>query len=285
MKMKKIYRLCIIACFTILMSCTNIVQQPGDNQIQQVQRISIVTHEDAPCIEDFVKPGQYANYTNYFKSADAVIGFSSSKASPLDAPLKRYCFKSVDSDHIMSKQMVKVNGLDFTQLEQTKSSGIDNSFFGTKLSFSFLNNGTKSDLSEPVDVNLYSPQEIVILKPEIKKEDELLPLCYYDGFKIVWNSDPNNKNGVIFVVEWVGEKIIGKDVPDTYIRRTCVFEDNGQAVLNPSIFEGIPDTAVCHLTIARGDIEVAEIDGVSYKVLAESHEFMTFVLIRNIKKK
>jgi len=51
------------------------------------------------------------------------------------------------------------------------------------------------------------------------------------------------------------------------------------------LFDGIPDTAVCHLTVVRGDIDLASIDGVSYKVLVESHEFFTFVLIREINKR
>jgi len=47
--------------------------------------------------------------------------------------------------------------------------------------------------------------------------------------------------------------------------------------------EGIPDTAVCHLTLLRGNIETLSIDDSSYKIQAESHDYLTFVLIREIK--
>lgn len=111
---------------------------------------------------------------------------------------------------------------------------------------------TKSG-SEASDIEMYVPQMINIIKPSITKEEELLPLCYYDGFVLGWNADQNNRNGVVIIVEWMGNMVIGSDIPDTHIRRTCIVEDNGECVLSNSMFDGIPDTAVCHLTILRGN--------------------------------
>lgn len=73
---------------------------------------------------------------------------------------------------------------------------------------------------------------INITKPSTEAVENLLPLCYYDGFKLCWNSDSKNKNGVIVIIEWIGEMVI---------------------------------------------------DNESFNIMVESHEFLNFVLIREIK--
>ena len=73
---------------------------------------------------------------------------------------------------------------------------------------------------------------IKITKPSTEAVENLLPLCYYDDFKLCWNSDSKNKNGVIVIIEWIGEMVI---------------------------------------------------DNESFNIMVESHEFLNFVLIREIK--
>lgn len=51
------------------------------------------------------------------------------------------------------------------------------------------------------------------------------------------------------------------------------------------LFDGIPDTAVCHLTVLRGDIEILDYENETYKFLTETHEYLSFVLIREITER
>ena len=64
------------------------------------------------------------------------------------------------------------------------------------------------------------------------------------------------------------------------------------------MFEGIPDSAFCSLYVLRGDVEMLNAfcslyvlrgdvemlnsDGVSLNVVAETHDSLNFVLIRNV---
>ena len=48
------------------------------------------------------------------------------------------------------------------------------------------------------------------------------------------------------------------------------------------MFEGIPDSAFCSLYVLRGDVEMLNSDGVSLNVVAETHDSLNFVLIRNV---
>ena len=85
--------------------------------------------------------------------------------------------------------------------------------------------------------------------------------------------DDKNENGVF-----------GEDYPNAYIRSTDVFPDIGKTCINPQMFDGIPDTALCTLTILRGSIENELVNGYSCKLVAESHQCIQFILIRNVKK-
>lgn len=48
------------------------------------------------------------------------------------------------------------------------------------------------------------------------------------------------------------------------------------------MFEGIPDSAFRSLYVLRGDVEMLNSDGVSLNVVAETHDSLIFVLIRNV---
>lgn len=63
----------------------------------------------------------------------------------------------------------------------------------------------------------------------------------------------------------------------------CV-PDNGFVSLDEDMFEGIPDSAFCSLYVLRGDVEMLNSDGVSLNVVAETHDSLNFVLIRNVVK-
>ena len=49
------------------------------------------------------------------------------------------------------------------------------------------------------------------------------------------------------------------------------------------VFEEIPDAAYCHLYLIRGDVENIEINETNIRLLAESHDVLDFVLVRNVE--
>ena len=67
------------------------------------------------------------------------------------------------------------------------------------------------------------------------------------------------------------------------IRAFDVVDDTGETTLNPHMFDDIPDTAMCFLTVMRGTVEYDVDDETSYLFLVECSETIPFVLIRNIR--
>lgn len=274
--------------YLCLVSCTNVISTIDEKIPAQIERITIVRNTQNTEKEESFVPGNYGKYVQYLESSDFLVGISSSKISPLDAPRTKAFAGYTDcaqTKGAFNGSGIKVNGEPFpTPFDTKSSSGRRDSVFGKKISISIPGNSTKAS-SDSNMVELYAPKEIEILSPKIDAESSLLPLIYYDGLVVRWNEDLMNKNGVLFILEWTGEVVVGQDSPETTLRRTFIAKDTGKTILDSHLFDGIPDTAVCHLTVVRGDIDLTSIDGVSYKVLVESHEFFTFVLIREINKR
>lgn len=281
MKLRIIF-IIIVASLTSI-SC-DIAFNEDDNSTIKLSKSSLYQ----PQIEESIIGGNYGVYVSYLEEADNLIGLSSSKSGPNNTrriygytgPYKRNMTKG----HKDSKFTVTINQNEFSENAMTKSSNLDlESLFGTNAYFSiYPSSVTKSDTGS-TDVEMYIPKEIEITYPFIESEQNYLPLCYYDDLNLKWNADENNRNGVIVIIEWIGELVAGNDIPSTNIRRTMVAEDSGKVVLPNELFDGIPDTAVCHLTLLRGNIETLSIDDSSYKIQAESHDYLTFILIREIK--
>lgn len=259
-----------------------------DSRSQLLENIRLIKDPMyTPRVEDSCMPGNYGVYMNYFNKSDNIIGLSASKPSALNQHrITGYAGPRYVKDLKSSTGWnfdVMLDGNLFSCSAVTKS-GLDiSNVFGNSVVFSISSRSSTKSSSERSEIELYIPEMINVAKPSIKTEEDLLPLCYYDGFVLGWNADPDNHNGVIIILEWVGDMVIGHDIPDTHIRRTCIVEDNGECVLSNALFDGIPDTAVCHLTVLRGNLERTDLDGESFNIMVESHEYLNFVLIREVK--
>lgn len=246
-------------------------------------------------------PGNYGIYKDFFVGTDYQIGVSSKKDGALARGRTISCYSGVSE--IISERATKagrdnlppikgyINGLEVNKENITKSttkSSSDNTIrgaFGKNTIFSIGGPATKSDTTACESVELYIPEELRITFPPVRTMEDVAPLWYYKDFTVKWNADPNNSNGVIVYVEWFGDMLLGEDLKDTYVRRVAIVPDTGSAVLSNRMFEGIPDTAYCNLTLLRGNVKNVDVDSYSYKLMGESHQSMSFILIRNIKKK
>lgn len=280
------YKILNILCAVTVCGCVS-TSLPDEMTIPAKLQINT---EYKPIIEDSYIPGDYGIYKDYFSSTDNLIGLSSSKTGPLEEPRIRVysgpTFAPPTKTEHTTSFNASANGMNFMPQAATKSDNRDfKALFGSEVVFSIQSRiQTKSgNETSETDISMYVPMKLDITNPRMSTETELLPACYFDGFQIQWNADPDNENGVLAIVEWIGDMLLGEDFPSTYIRRICIFEDTGTAILPTSLFEGIPDAAVCNLTLIRGNIDTLSIEDESYKILAESHEYMSFILIREIR--
>lgn len=278
--------------YTLIIICLTSVACDNTFTISHTEGTGVLKLDNNPLYQPKVETsyimGNYGVYVDYMKNTDNLIGLSSSKPGPFNS--HRIYGYAGPSDISDTKSIstpcftVAINGNEFTENAVTKSSSLDlKNLYGSMAQFSIMQSDLTKSNDDATVVDMYIPEEIYITNPYVESGDNMLPLCYYDGFHLEWNKDTENPNGVIAIIEWVGELVVGNDVPDTYLRRFCILDDTGKAVLPNEFFEGIPDTAVCHMTLLRGNIETLSINDSSYKIQAESHEFMSFILIREIE--
>ena len=228
-------------------------------------------------------------YFNYFITTNYKFGILSSQDSPLDSPLLYAYSDDEHQNDLLTKAIGKsmpvmtINGLSVNPEPGVKSN-IKNSIsplFGQVVSFG-IGCQTKAELDE---TQLYIPQIIFITSPQVSTVTKKLPLCDANSFVLKWNEDTMNDNGVIVQIEWDGTVLFGKHRDNSHVSIAKIYPDVGQARLNLEMFEGIPDTALCHLTILRGNVDIVVVDDQSFKIGGSSYETMEFVLLRNIRRK
>lgn len=295
---KNLYILLFLIC---TISCTN--EKDGGSFLTSTYdhtTLSVVNDADySPHTINEALPGNYDKYMEYFEGTDYEIGVSSHKDGTWNNGKTISCISGISevqsaqtksSNKELPQIVSYVNGIKIAEetlmYESTKgeSQGIS-SVFGTTAQFRIGNNVlTKATCSVEESVELYIPAEIEVLSPAATSVSDVNPLCYYKNFILKWNQDSNNKNGVLVLVEWYGGMILGSDIPNTYVRRVASFPDTGDAVLPIEMFDGIPDTAYCNLTILRGNIENVSDGQYTYKVIGETHHLISFILIREIIK-
>lgn len=241
--------------------------------------------------------GDYTVYEKYFTGTDYEIGLSSHKDGAISGGRIISCISGISEiqpiktkavDFSLPKLKSFANGIEISEANissvKTKGRGSLSDMFGTNVTFTF-SNSTETKSSEPQagSADLYIPAEIMFLAPCANSEEDINPLCYYKNFQIKWNKDENNKNGVLVAVEWNGNMVLGDDIENTSVHRTMTFCDTGEAKLPAKLFDGIPDTAICNLIILRGNCNNVVYDNYTYKLVGETHQLISFILIRNIE--
>jgi len=176
-----------------------------------------------------------------------------------------------------------------TDLEAPKLTFLENTnlydLYGKNVIFTLRKEGAlKSGGTEQEEtVEMYIPELVEILSPQIQEQKDLFPFCYYEDFTIRWNADTKNEHGLVVLVEWLGTMMSDEKDYDEYVRNIDVInEDDGEATLNNQLFDKIPDRALCYITLLRGNIEMVDIDQVSYRVLGESHAILPAILVREL---
>ena len=266
----------------LFISCTT-RKETTPEQLNGKKQVTLINKKQTPVVEESVFVKQKTKYALFLKQTENTIGITSSKAGPLNRTQKYHYANYGSTYNSKNKYYICLNDMPLLTSPTTRAAE-DNgvNVFGEAVSLTISKTPMTRAGETGSSVSLYVPKEIEILSPSIEGEEDLLPLCYYDNFRIEWNGDEDNDNGVVLILEWTGDKVIGVDYTQTNIRRTCVVEDTGSYTFDKNIFDGIPDTAVCHLTILRGDLDVIDYNDESFKIMAETHEFLTFILIKNI---
>lgn len=281
----------------IIVSCAKGDLTSSENQTVKVgvkqKRLLTVNKKYAGIHKDttLIDMDNYGNYARFLMQSDYIINISKSSIPHMKSNSRNLMVgKKKGCGYIPVQNMeeiphnIALNGKSLRQLVKDKNINafIDDAF-GSKLKIRANNKpfGKRFviDLDDPGEELL--PSEIHITNPDLSHG--LYPLCYYSDFVLGWTPDESNQYGIIIVVEWNGTMIFGEHYNNTSIRCTDLVEDDGETTLNPLMFDGIPDTALCYITVLRGTVVYDELGGTSYSFIADCSETIPFVLIRNIE--
>ena len=271
----------------IICSCTELSDLKQDNN--QIPDNVVIISEDSFMRDTIISSthGKFGKYARFYDHCDATIGISSSRYYPLgDETIMAFYEPSGEKKTKVSSEDeqafgIQINGINVFAPVTRSGTGTIARLFGHQLSFNLpgINSSTRSS----DDSSLYAPEIVRIESPSIESAESRYPLCYFKRFIVRWNRDVLNANGVIILVKWNGTMVFGEDYPSSCVFHSVCVPDNGCVELDESMFDGIPDAAFCHLFVLRGDVNNVDVNGTTFRLLAESHDVLDFILVRNIK--
>ena len=231
-------------------------------------------------------------YNQYFSKSDITIGYSALKPGPLHT----YIFSAKSSLQAGINTPLAVATQDGRKVAfgaNSRSLMSEKDIYGSDVIFTLKGdqstsntNGqnTFSTTTSGTDVSLYVPELVEITSPAVKTDKEQFPACYYDNFVLTWNADDKNENGLMIFTEYFGDNVIPENVENVHITNIdYIMDDSGRAILNTKLFDGMPNLAIVHLILLRGNIAIEEVDGELYKLFAESHVRLPIVIVKDME--
>jgi len=305
--MKRVYFISFIVSQLLFFGCTN---QP----VEKFASSTVVSRNEATTTFLFRGHSKYADMLRF----DApVIGYFSEKPNPLSneylsvfdlgRAVTESNARTLSAESATANELsININGTDIRDIRNQQSTPNVRSvraggspLFGNTVTFSLFrgnsedeneaNNMLRSGSSDTDrEVTMYVPELVQILSPRVETEEDFMPFCYYRNFILKWNADPQNENGLVVAVEWSGTDIFGKDYGRHIMNVDIINNDNGQAILDNRLFEGIPQGAVARLMLLRGNIEVIEDflnehgQEEAFRIVAISQATLSFIMVREI---
>lgn len=244
-------------------------------------------------IDESMSPSM-GKYNDHYKMTDFYVQLNSLKPDPLNEEIVDLSSGLVDSTltkvggPLKSPFSVYVDGIPVGHESHITKSGQQSyaleDLYGRNIEYMFVPNSITKGSTEPEVVSQYVPHLIEITSPRISSPDEMYPVCHVKNFVLRWNADPQNHNGLIVCVEWMGKKLYGEDIEGSYVRRTAFIpDDNGETTLDPKIFNHIPNTALVYITLLRGGVDNVMVGDYSYNISNETHIVLPIILARKIK--
>lgn len=152
-----------------------------------------------------------------------------------------------------------------------------NSLFGKENQFSI-----KKDGESVIEFNQYLPKKIEVnIENQTPYPNSNLNSIQRDNFKISWNEDNENSHGVVAYLWWNGDRTdlgVSEQGKGENINQSVKLDDNGEAIISAEFFNKIPKNAIISVFFIRGNANIKELDGKSYKFYTVTQEKHNFVL-------
>ncbi|WP_457618141.1 hypothetical protein [Lutibacter sp.] len=259
-----------------LLSCNN----DKDMEVTTIQEPSIELKSNYNLLD--ITPNVYHDY---FKQTEHSIGYSSLKANSLSEHSVVEIINIKDEKQVVHLS-INSKTIDNFAMSRTISKSSSSDIYGKTIHFKIskeANSMKSTNTSSETEVEMYVPELVKITNPKIESEDNLFPICYYEDFVLEWNADPNNKEGLVVIIEYFGNNAIPQNSTNEHILNTDIIDtDDGHIVLNNDLFKDIPNLSIIHLVLLRGNVTIQEIEGEFYKFFAESHVRLPIILVKDL---
>ena len=150
--------------------------------------------------------------------------------------------------------------------------------FGISNEFSLIENG-----STVINFEQYVPTKIdVNVENGIDHQGSNLQSISRNNCEISWNNDNNNENGIVAYLWWNGNRTDASAFEQTQgeiVNKAVKLNDEGQAVLSKELFNDIPKNAIITLFFIRGNVNIKEVDGKSFKFYTVTQDKHNLILL------
>lgn len=258
--MNFLIRTSLIAFIIVLSACEKDYRNVGVD----IKELDFKTYEEAKAVI-----GNYADFLKYYKSGISTETDFSYFSDPQDLrnvirtnKCSISAFVETTNQIQKDRGTIYINEKEFKYDNTTKQYAplINKDFCGDLNNLYGKTNRLK--LIEPngnivFDEEFYFPMQFKKLEQGEKNVDEQKRTVINDSFKIFWNKDEKNSNGVMFVLDWdgyiKGNEVVGRQTKNEPIHRALwTPNDIGEATIDKKFLRDIPKGAVFTLHLYRG---------------------------------
>lgn len=127
----------------------------------------------------------------------------------------------------------------------------------------------------------YVPEKLDVQLQQAVQLEGAQKGIHRSNFEIRWNRDDNNTNGIVAYLFWKGDRTDNSpyDRQMIEVHRAIKLDDTGQAWIPSEFFDDIPPQAIVTLFFIRGNVQLAQAEGYSWKFYAITQDKQDLVLL------
>ncbi len=132
-----------------------------------------------------------------------------------------------------------------------------------------------------VEFAQYVPEKLNVQLEQAVQLEGAQKGIHRSNFLIRWNRDEHNTNGIVVYLFWKGDRTDNSpyDRQMTTVHRAIKLDDTGQAWIPAAFFDGIPPQAIVTLFFIRGNVQLAQAQGQSWKFYSITQDKQDLVIL------
>lgn len=232
-------------------------------------------------------------YLKHFEETRATVGYHcddniACNGKPVDTEISFLSLSGFTNDSSLYVNNVKyipvgslnIGGYNIPMNEKNiyewkPNESIVSSLFGNEISFSV--DGNSSHNFPKTELSMYVPKRLNVTYNN--PTNDFLKISRNENFRIDWDADNLNSNGVLMIIRAESLLRNGYPNPDSSLinvpQNIVLAIDDGSYTFQPSDFAGIPPGVSMKIFILRGNISISNVNGCKTKFMAYDAVFVS----------